>query len=117
MIFTEGRHPAEFILSEGEHFYSRDTPLVVSEQRLEPGTILARGAGIFLVPWEADGMSLPVAITYNFVGASADGVRAVVIARHAAVSSANIAWPAGATAQAKAEAAYDLRKVGIVIRG
>src|SRR5690554_7829113 len=40
-ILNEGRHPGEFILSEGQRAYSRDNVTIAASQTVEPGGLLA----------------------------------------------------------------------------
>lgn len=44
VALTEGRHPAEFILSEAAGMRSRDTLVIAESQTIEPGEVLARKA-------------------------------------------------------------------------
>ena len=39
--FIEGRHAAEFVLSEGEKNFSRDNLVIAAEQTIKPGSVLA----------------------------------------------------------------------------
>jgi len=43
-VFTEGRHPGEFIMSEGQNHYSRDNLVIAESQDFEPGSLLGRVA-------------------------------------------------------------------------
>lgn len=43
-VFTEGRHAAEFVLSEGEKNYSRDIIKIAASQTIAPGRVLGKRA-------------------------------------------------------------------------
>lgn len=43
-VFTEGRHPGEFLLSEANFHRSRDAVTIAVSQAIIPGTVLARKA-------------------------------------------------------------------------
>ena len=43
-VLTEGRHAAEFVLSEGEGMISRDNIKIAAEQTIVPGTVLGMRA-------------------------------------------------------------------------
>ena len=43
-VFTEGRHAAEFLLSEGERNFSRDNIVIAASQVIKPGTLLGKRA-------------------------------------------------------------------------
>ena len=43
-VFTEGRHAAEFLLSEGEKNFSRDNISIAESQTIVPGSVLGKRA-------------------------------------------------------------------------
>lgn len=43
-VLTEGRHPGEFIMTEGPNQYSRDNLIIAESQSFEPGSLLIRVA-------------------------------------------------------------------------
>jgi hypothetical protein len=43
-IFTEGRHAAEFLLSEGQGNFSRDNIVIAASQEIKPGSVLGKRA-------------------------------------------------------------------------
>ena len=43
-VFTEGRHAAEFVLSEGQRNFSRDNIKIAAEQAITPGMVLGKRA-------------------------------------------------------------------------
>ncbi|MER8427819.1 head decoration protein [Mesorhizobium sp. M1403] len=43
-VFTEGRHPAEFVLSEGDKNFSRDNIVIAASQTIVPGSVLGKRA-------------------------------------------------------------------------
>lgn len=57
-IFTEGRHPGEFLMSEANFHRSRENVTIASEQTIVPGTVLAKKAvpaGVVATPAAAAG--------------------------------------------------------------
>lgn len=43
-VFTEGRHAAEFLLSEGQGNFSRDNIVIAASQAIQPGSVLGKRA-------------------------------------------------------------------------
>ena len=43
-VFTEGRHAAEFVLSEGQRLFSRDNIKIAASQTIKPGSVLGKRA-------------------------------------------------------------------------
>ena len=43
-VFTEGRHAAEFVLSEGQRLFSRDNIKIAALQTIKPGSVLGKRA-------------------------------------------------------------------------
>jgi hypothetical protein len=43
-VFTEGRHAAEFLLSEGQVHFSRDNIVIAASQEIKPGSVLGKRA-------------------------------------------------------------------------
>lgn len=48
-VFTEGRHAAEFVLSEGDRNFSRDNLVIAASQDIRPGTVLGKRAVVATV--------------------------------------------------------------------
>lgn len=115
----EGRHTAEFILSEGDGFISRDQITVASGSgKVSASTILATGANGKFVPLingdpETDPLAVPAGILYANVDATAADVMAVAVKRFCEVKSAELIYPAGAV---KATVNAGLAAIGIIVR-
>lgn len=113
-VFTEGKHTAEFLLSEGNGSISREqVTIAAAAGALVPGTLLgkitASGKYVAYSNAASDGSEVAVAITYAAVPDLAVDQKAVVIARQAEVKAADLT---GADSDGKA----DLLALGIVCR-
>lgn len=119
-VFTEGRHPAEFIVSEGNGRLSRDTVVVASGANLEPGTVVgkitASGKVAALSPSASDGAETAYGVLMYPAKATSDDARVVAIVRVAEVNGNLLVWPEGITDNQKAAAVADLEARGIVLR-
>lgn len=121
-VFTEGRHTAEFVVSEANGFRSRETVTVVSGQgKLEPGAVLGKitASGKYALTTVAavDGSENAVAVLRTAVDATSADAEAVVIARDAEVNGAHLSY--GADVDQPAEIAAKvagLATVGIIVR-
>lgn len=128
-VLTEPRHPAEFVLSEGNGFISRDVVTLASNG----STAIAYKAGSVLALVTAsskyayydnagsDGTEAAKAILLEAVTVPATGdLKAVVIARNAEVQGSELEYdPAlsgGTLTTAQAAAAVDLAAFGIIVR-
>lgn len=100
-FFTEGRHTAEFILSEAAGQRSRDNVTVPPNTTVEVGEILAGGVGIAM---------------YAITTGDEEGAISV-IARDAEVNGHCLAWASGATEASMLAAAATLATKGIIVRG
>lgn len=122
---TEGRHAAEFLISESPGYISRDkaTITVAATTTLKAGTVLGRlSADGKYVPYDnsgGDGSESARAILFEEVS-NADGspadVVATVINFGAEVRSASLEWASGLNDGDKAAAAVDLLVYGIKVR-
>lgn len=110
----EGKHVGEFILYEGEGFFSRDQVIVSSTApAMVSGTVVAKSTALNeWVPYvngAADGVGTAGGILYNHVKDATVDQKAVVIVRHAEVSAVELT---GLDADARTE----LLALGIVCR-
>ena len=118
---TEGRYSAEFLLYD-EPLISRDEVTLVAGVS---GTVLAAGTVLGKItasgkytPYDdglSNGAETAVAVLYAATDITAD-VTAVVIARHAAIKTAALAWHASADATAKTAAYAALALKAIMAR-
>lgn len=126
-IHTEGRHPAEHIISEANGTRSREVVTLAAGNNLPAGAVLARlatgaNAGKYtaLDPSSAaspaDGTKVAVAVLFAAVDATAGDRPAVITARDTEVKAAPLGWPAGATPLEKTTALAELASLGIVAR-
>lgn len=122
-VKTEGRHAAEFILSEANNTRSRDTATVASGQDLVAGQVVEFSGGNLIAAsgdLESNGdITTAVAgIMFDNVDASDGSVSgAVYIARDAEVSEDNLTFPTESSAGGeKAAAIESLATLGIIVR-
>lgn len=117
--FTEGRHTAEFLISEANGHRSRSTGTVVagSAPGLQPGTVLGKvtssGNYVILAPGASDGSQTAAAILFE----SAVGtVVRTLIDTDAEVKGSALIWPSGSNAGQKTTALGQLAALGIKVR-
>lgn len=124
-VFTEGRHPAEFIMSEANGKRSRDVVTVKSGAGVvKAGTILGKiTTGGKYIPSPAaevvgsEGAEVGLAISLYEVDATSADQKVVVIARDAEVNSNNLEYDASVdTTNEKAAKRAELAAVGIIAR-
>lgn len=113
-VFTEGKHTAEFLLTEGNGTISREEGnLDVSAAALVPGTVLgkvtATGDLVAYANGASDGSQTAVGILYAAAPDVAVDQKVVYIARHAEVIGAQLTG-------LDAPAIVDFAALGIVIR-
>jgi len=124
---TEGRHTAEYIVSEANGTRSRDVVTLVAGNNLPAGAVLAKittgaGAGKYTaldpasVADPADGTKVAVAVLFDAVDATSGDRAAVITARDTEVQAAALGWPSGATTNQKNTALAELAALGIVAR-
>jgi hypothetical protein len=113
MSQTEGTRAGEFLVSEGNGQYSRDTVTLISGQDLEAGAVLgkitASGKYTAYNSGAADGSETAAAVLYAKTDASAGDTDAVVVSRHAEVSTELLDG-------SDADALDDLAAIGIIAR-
>lgn len=119
-VFTEGRHPAEYILSEANGYRSREVGTLLTGNKLTPGTVLGRitasGKLTVLTPGASDGSQTAAGVLYDNVDATAADKPAVYHARDAEVNGLALTWPAGISAPNKTAAITALAALGIIVR-
>lgn len=128
-VLTEPRHPAEFLLSEGNGFISRDVVTLLSNGSTaityKAGAVLAlvtaSGKYVYYDNAGTDGTEAAKAILLEACIVPATGdLKAVVIARNAEVQGSELEYdPAlsgGTLTTAQAAAAVDLAAFGIIVR-
>lgn len=115
MAFNETNHTGEFLLSEGNGYFSRETVTIASEAgAMVSGTVLGKvtATGEYRAYDNADspaGVGTAAAILYTAVEDQTVDQKAVVIARHAEVAEDRLT---GFDANARA----DLLALGIIVR-
>jgi Bacteriophage lambda head decoration protein D len=123
--FNEGRHTAEFILSEANGNRSRENVTIAGGTggagKVAAGTVLgkltATGEYVPSPAAGADGSQTAVAILIEAVDATAADVKAAVIARDAEVNGKLLSYEASVdTDPEKAAKAAQLAAVGIIVR-
>ena len=120
---TEGRHTAEFLLSEDEFGLSRDgVKYLAGSGTIEPGAILGKitASGKFVPhdPAAADGSQIAAAVALSkvVVPAAADAI-GVAIVRVAQVKAACLAYNAATDTQAEKDVVHAaLAAAGVVVR-
>ena len=117
---TEGRHAAEFMISEAPGHRSRDTGTLASGSKLQAGTVLGQSTttGDFkaLNLDSTAGYETPAAILYDNVDATGGDKTVTLIARDAEVDGGAMTYPAGITAEDKQAAIDALAAAGIIVR-
>lgn len=101
-VKTEGRHSAEFILSEASGNRSRDNKTLVLGQNLKGGTLLEyeNNSTERVTAWTGNRESagvydpLPMGILINDVDASSADTKAAVMVRDAEVNKKLLTYPA-----------------------
>ncbi len=121
---TEGRHAAEFLISEANGARSRATGTLASGQNLTAGTVLQEDVSGNLVALSGslDSNNLlaetPVGILYDNVDASGGAVTGVVyVARDAEVLGSSLNYPDETTnGGEEAKTIVKLATLGIIVR-
>jgi hypothetical protein len=110
-VFTEGRHAAEFLMSEGERAISRENAVIVPGQDFAPGTIL-EAAGDWYQALTPGGT--PAGIALYGVKTTDDAIaNTAIIARLAEVNGKLLTWPDGTDVDGGIEA---LANLNIIVR-
>lgn len=113
-ILNEGKHTAEFLLSEGGEMYSRDeVTIAAAAGAMAPGTVVGKitASGKYKEYNNAnnDGSEVAAGILYAAVADKATDQKAVIISRHCEVIASELT---GLDTPARA----DLLALGIVCR-
>jgi hypothetical protein len=122
VVFTEGRHPGEGLLSEASGQRSRETVTIVSGSGiLAAGTVLGQiTTGGKYAPSPAtgsDGSQVAAAILLYGVDAASADVKAAVIKRDAEWNGNTLSYAASVDDDTKKAAkATQLAAVGIIVR-
>lgn len=121
-VFTEGRHPGEFLLIEGNGQISREAAVIVSGSGvIAPGTVLGKisASGKF-APSPAtgtDGSESAVAIALHGCDATSADQKIAIIARSAEVKADSLLFHSTVNdAAKKAAKATQLAAVGVIVR-
>ncbi len=120
--FTEGRHPIEGLLSEGDFAYSRATVTVVSGAgKIVPGTVLGKitASGKYTPSPDtgADGSQTAVAIALYDCDATSADAPVVAVVRHAQWNVNTLTYHSSVNDGAKRAAkATQLAAAGIIVR-
>lgn len=125
-VFTEGRHTAEFILSEANGQRSRENGIVASGQNLAAGAVVMLSGGRLVahdgtLDTGGDVVTPVAGILLAPVNASASGTNAhtpaAYIARDAEVNGNLLTYPTESTAGGEAAACNaSLATLGIIVR-
>ena len=124
-VFTEGRHAAEFVLSEAEGTRSRDTVTLLGgftgATTLKAGTVLGKitsgGKYVASAASGSDGSQTAVAVLLYPADISDGDVEAAIIARDAEVNGNCLEYEATVdTDNEIAAKATQLAAVGIIVR-
>lgn len=125
VTYTEGRHAAEFVMSEANRMRSRDNIVVASGQGvLAPGTVVGKitVGGEYAISANAEvlgdeGAETATAILLYEVDATSAAVEVAAITRDAEVNGNILTYDASVDNDAKKAAkAAQLAAVGIVVR-
>lgn len=119
--YTEGKYAGEYIASEANGEYSRDTGTLIQQAAIvAAGTILgAITASGKLTPLNLaanDGSQTAVKILYSNVDATTGDKIVTVTSRQTEVNGAEITYPAGATAPQIAAINAQLAAATIIVR-
>ncbi|MGX1151443.1 head decoration protein [Bradyrhizobium ottawaense] len=119
--FNEGRHPAEFLLSEANGQRSRGNITIGQNQTIVPGQVVgkitASGQYIAHDPAAADGSQVAAALALYGAVTGAGATAAIsAIVREAEVNGKTLTYKAGLTQPQITQIAVDLAGVQILVR-
>jgi hypothetical protein len=120
-VITQVNDLADLLRFEGEHRYSRERATLSAGHNLMLGTVVATdtatGKIAPLDPVDTSSLAEATGVLLNDCDATAaDNPDALVGVRHAIVLRDALIWPAVITAEQKAAAIAQLRKLGILVR-
>ena len=117
---TEGRHTAEFLISDAAGHRSRDVGTLAKGNNLQAGTVLgasdSNGNYGALNTASTAGYQNAAAILYDTVDATDNAAKVTVITRDAEVDGGALTFPDGITDADKQTAIDALAAAGIVVR-
>lgn len=118
---TQGRRPADFILTEANGQRSREAALILNPNQVEIGEVLevvaeTSDVAVNYKPLGADPSKAAAIAIYNAATSSGDDKEIAIIARDAEVNGKQIQWPSGYTAGQKRAGIRALADVGIIVR-
>lgn len=118
---TEGRHPAEFIISEAAGHRSRDNLTIGPNQTIVPGQVLGKvtadGSYLAFTTGATDGSQNAAAIAiYGVTTGAGQTAKIAGITTDAEVNGNTITWPVGITSPQKTAAIAALNGAGIGIK-
>lgn len=120
-VIIEGKHTAEFLVSEANGLRGRATGILISGQNLETGSLLgiitASGKYTRHAHGAADGSQTVAGILYDNVDATdGDIAGTVVVVADTVVRESSLTYSAGAGAPEIATANTELAALGIIVR-
>lgn len=120
-VITQVNDLADLLRFEGESRYSRERATLAAGHNLMLGTVVATdtatGKIAQLDPNDIGSLAEATGVLLNDCDATAaDNPDALVGVRHAIVLRDALIWPAAITAEQKAAAIAQLRKLGILVR-
>jgi len=120
---TEGRHTADFIMSEANGHRSRAAGHIAAGNTVTPGMVLKLGTaatsdeiGIYTQLLAATGNAAVAIAIYAAAPVSGDDVDIALLVRDAEVNGKMLTWPTAITLTEKAAAITALAALGIIIR-
>jgi hypothetical protein len=118
-VLTEGKHPGEFIASEGNGDISRDLITLIAGQNLNGGAVLglitASGKYTAVAPAAADGSQTGAALLYANTNATSADTLCVAVVRTATVNGQELDYGTLTSGQI-AQANLDLKAKTIIVR-
>lgn len=117
--FTEGRHAAEFLVSEANGHRSRETVTIADGEDLKAGHVLGKDSDDKYKeynPDNSDGSETAVAVLYDAVDATDGEEEGVIIARDAEVARDALAWFEDADEDQRDTGVSELADEGIIAR-
>lgn len=125
----EGRHTAEFMVSEANPHRARDEIVLAEDEVVEAGQVLGKidddstaadpeleGQYRAWTAGASDGTETAVAIAWTSEDATGAAKRMTAVTRDAEVVGAHLVWPTGTSDGQKATAIAQLAAVGIIVR-
>lgn len=116
--YTEPKTLSDVLLVEVKHGWTKDRGTIITGQKYELGTVMAKVSGKFqAVDPAATGTAKKAAAVLAQNVDTSEGERpAVLIARGAAVAIEGLVWPEGITDAQKSTALTELEALGIIAK-